>query len=385
MNNLKTNIQNIVDSNSVELIKLSQYIHKNPELGYKEFKAQKALTDFLSDNGFSVEKGVADIETSFSAEYKAGNGPTIAFVAEYDALPDIGHACGHNIIGTSAIGAGVAAKCIVDEYGGTIKVIGTPAEELIEVKQKMIDAGIFDDIDAAMLMHPVEISMADDISFAATNIKYIFHGEAAHAAAFPWKGKSALSGVIELFNSVNALRVHLRDYTRIHGIISDGGRVTNIIPEKAVAEFNIRALDMKTLNEIIGKVNKCAEGSALVTDTEVTIQPSGHVVKDIRNNKTLVSLMKNNMGFIGEKNIPRTLEQGIGSTDMGNLTHAIPSVQSYIGIGATGTHTKGFEKASGSSKGDQAVIKAAKIMALTALDIISDKSKLEEIKKEFEK
>ena len=385
MNSLVDKIQNSVDNNSDRLIKLSRYIHQNPELGYKEFKAQKVLTEFLSENGFSVIKGVAGLETSFVAEYKGRPGPTIAFIAEYDALPDIGHACGHNIIGTSALGAGIASKSIVDEYGGTIKVIGTPAEELIEVKQKMIDAGVFVDIDAAVLMHPVEISMADDISFAATNIKYIFHGEAAHAAAFPWKGRSALSGVIELFNSVNALRVHLRDYTRIHGIITDGGRVTNIIPEKAVAEFNIRALDMKTLDEIIEKVNRCAEGAALVTDTKVTIKPSGHVVKDIRNNKTIVSLIKKNMDLIGEKNIPRTLAQGIGSTDMGNLTHAIPAVQSYIGIGATGTHTKGFEKASGSPRGDQAVLKAAKIMALTALDIISDKSKLDEIKKNFER
>ena len=374
INLIKKDLEKLAIDNKDDLEDISLYIHSNPELQFDEYKAQKILTDYLEANGFQVKKGIANLDTSFEAVYDSGiPGKDIAFMAEYDALKGLGHACGHNIIGTSSTGAGVILKEVMEKYNipGTLRVIGTPAEEGPGAKCNMIEAGVFKDLDAALIMHPAEDSMPDDISFASANIKYSFKGEPAHAAAFPWKGKNALNSVIQMFNMVDSQRIHLKDYSRVHGIILKGGSAHNVITEDAEALFNIRALSYDYLLEIIEMVNLCAKGAALGTGTSVKIEVEGNILKDIRNDKKIVNLVRENMKFVGEEFIERALDQGIGSTDAANVTHEIPAIQFYIRLKEnTGTHTKDFQIASGNEYGKRTLHQAVKVLSMTGLDLL---------------
>ena len=279
---------------------------------------------------------------------------TFAFLCEYDALPELGHACGHNLIGTSGAGAGVVLKEIMEKYGigGTLKVFGTPAEENGSGKITMLDEGIFEGVDMSLIMHPSDLSMADDISFAAVNKVYTFKGKPAHTAACPWVGASALNGVMQMFHAVDSQRLHFKDYTRVHGIVLEGGTAVNIVPERAVCKFNIRALDSEYLKEVIAVIDRCAQGAAMCAGVEVEISQDGYLIEDVRNDRRLVEAVEKNMDLIGEHHIPRDLTQGIGSTDVGNVTHAMPAAQFYIGVGeGLGTHTAPFAEASGGPAG----------------------------------
>ncbi|QQK08356.1 M20 family metallopeptidase [Miniphocaeibacter halophilus] len=371
---IKKEVEILYSEKQEQLEKISHYIHDNPEIEFTEYKAQKILSDYLEENGFDVRRGIGGIETSFEAVYNNGEkGTNIAFLAEYDALKDIGHACGHNIIGTTSTGAGVIVKELMEKYDipGTIRVIGTPAEEGAGGKVIMLDHGVFKGLDAALIMHPAEDSMPDDISFASANIKYTFTGVPSHAAAFPWKGKNALTGVIQMFNMVDSQRIHLKDYSRVHGIILEGGTAHNVITEKASALFNIRALNYEYLLEIMNMLKNCAEGSALGTGTKVEIEVQGNILKDIRNNNKLVNLVRNNMELFEEDYIERDLSQGIGSTDMANVTHEIPAIQFYIRLREnTGTHTKEFEIASGDEHGERTLKQAVKVLSMTGLELL---------------
>lgn len=384
IDSIKEEVIRKIDGINDELVGISHYIFDNPELGFHEFKAVEKLTSKLKENGFEIEKGICDIDTAFTATYGSGK-PVIAFMAEFDALPAIGHGCGHNIICTSAIGAAIGLSKVLEDGKGTIKVIGTPAEEGGGGKVLLVERGAFDEVDAAMLMHPSDYSMADDISYACQEIEYTFYGKSAHAAAFPEVGVSALSGVIEFFNSVNALRLHVKDYARIHGIITEGGIAPNIIPEVAKAVFSIRALNSEYLEELIDRVNKCAQGAAVATGTTFEKKKQGMSCKEVKNSKVMVNLVQNNFDKIGEYTIPRTLDQGLGSTDVGNVTHKIPAIQSYIGIGeGLATHTVEFAKAASSKKGDSAIGIAAKVMAMTGVDLFYDKKSLKTAKEQFD-
>ena len=301
---------------------------------------------------------------------------TFAFMCEYDALPEIGHACGHNLIGTSGAGAGVILKEIMEKYGigGTLKVLGTPAEENGSGKITMLDEGIFEGIDMALIMHPSDMSMPDDIAFACVNKTYTFSGKPAHTAACPWIGASALNGVMQMFHAVDAQRLHFKDYTRVHGIVLEGGTAVNIVPERAVCRFNIRSLDADYLEHVIEVIDRCAKGAAMCAGVEVEIKQDGYLIKDVRNDRRLVKAVEKNMDFIGEHYIPRDLTQGIGSTDVGNVTHALPAAQFYIGVGeGLGTHTAAFAAASGGEAGRRALTAAVKVLAMTGLDMMAEK------------
>ncbi|HWR29760.1 MAG TPA: M20 family metallopeptidase [Negativicutes bacterium] len=381
---LKDQLVQVVDEIGGELNAASQYIFNNPELGFQEFKAVKTLTSLLTTHGFHVETGVGGLETAFIASYGSGS-PVVAFMGEYDALPELGHACGHNIIGTAAAGAAIGLSKVMQAAGlkGTVKMIGTPAEEGGGGKILLLERGVFEGVDAALLVHPTDASSADDMSYASQSMEYVFYGKASHAAAYPWGGVSALSGVIELFNMTNALRLHLKDRSRIHGIITDGGTVANIIPEKARAVFSIRALEHTYLHEMLEKVNRCAEAAAMATGTRVECKPVGLMYKNIKNNKLLVQLMQNNFDRLGEPTVPRSSKPGMGSTDVGNVTHELPASQSYVGIGDGGplsTHSSAFAEKSGSAAGQRALLVAAKTLAMTGIDIMSN----EEIVKEMQ-
>lgn len=353
---------------------LSLAIFHHPELALHEYKAQQTLCDFLEANGFQAQRGLGSLDTSFEAVYDSGAaGRRVAFLAEYDALPKLGHACGHNLIGASAAGAGVILKDAMQKHGvgGVLKVIGTPAEECVGGKVIMLREGVFDGLDAAMLMHPIESSMPDDISFASINMEYTFHGKASHAAAFPWNGSSALSGVLQMFQAVDAARLHLKDYARVHGIVTDGGSAHNTIPEKAAALFNLRALEFPYLQEVAAIVERCAKGAAISTGTSVEICQKGETLKNIRNDRRLVHIFRANMELIGEPYIERSLAQGIGSTDVGNVTHEIPAIQAYIGLKAgVGTHTAEFARAAGGPEGARALSAAIQILAMSGLDVL---------------
>ncbi|MDB0438737.1 amidohydrolase [Clostridioides difficile] len=374
---IKEDIKLLSDEKKTSFEKVSKSLFENPELAFEEFKSQKLLCDLLEESGFNVTKGVGGLETSFEAVYSNGDGgKTVAFLAEYDALPGMGHACGHNIIGTSSVGAGIILKEVINKYDieGTVKVFGTPAEERVGGKITMIREGVFKDVDAALILHPCDASIPDDISFAQVNLKFDFSGKASHAAAYPWEGRSALSGVISLFNSVNSMRLHLKDYARVHGIITDGGSIHNIIPEKSTAIFNIRALSIEYLNEICDMLKNCAKGAAISTGTSVEVIQLDEIYKEIKNDSRLVNIVRENFEVLGEDYIERDLTQGIGSTDTGNLTHEIPAIQAYIKLKENAaTHTEEFAVAAGGEEGKIALIKAIKVLAMCGVDVLYSK------------
>lgn len=359
------------DENEELFKKCSKDIFAKPELGLKEYFASERLSKLLEDEGFSLQRGIEEFGTAFIASFENGAGPKIAFIAEFDALPELGHACGHNIIGTASTAAAIILKKAMTKNNikGLIKVIGTPAEESFGAKVDLIEKGVFKELDYAMMLHPADASMYEDISFACAHYEYEFKGKAAHSAAAPWQGASALSAVIELFNGSNALRLHLKDHTRLHGIITHGGSADNIIPDKAVAVFNIRALDNEYLESMIEKMNNCAKAAALMCGVEVDIKQLGNRYKEVKNDKFLEEVFKNNFAFIKEPTIRRELNQGIGSTDMGNVTHELSAIHAYIKLLDGGvTHTKEFARAAGAKEGELALSKAAKVLALSALD-----------------
>ena len=373
---VKHEIEALAEAHREEFEAVSAFIFDHPELGCEEKQAQNALCTLLEKYGFDVQRGYGSLDTAFVAEYKSGKpGMTFAFMCEYDALPEIGHACGHNLIGTSGAGAGVILKEIMEKYeiGGTLKVMGCPAEEILVGKVPMLNEGAFDGFDMAIVMHPSDESMADDIAFAAVNKIYTFKGVPAHTAACPWMGASAGTGVQLMMHAVDSMRVHFKDYSRVHGIVLEGGMAVNIIPERAVCKFNMRALDADYLeNEIVKVVDRCAKGAAMCAGVEVEIEQEGNLIKDVRNDRRLVVAVEKNMDFIGEHHVPRTLNQGIGSTDVGNVTHALPAAQFYIGLGAgVGTHTAAFATVAGGPEGKRALNAAVKVLAMTGLDMMS--------------
>lgn len=374
VNVVKHEMEALAEAHREEFEAVSAAIFAHPELAYEEHYAQDALCGLLEKHGFSVQRGAGSLETAFVAEYQSGRpGMTFAFLCEYDALPGLGHACGHNLIGTSGAGAGVILKEIMEKYGigGTLKVFGTPAEENGSGKITMVEEGIFGGVDMALIMHPSDMSMADDISFAAVNKTYIFKGKPAHTAACPWMGASALNGVMQMFHAVDAQRLHFKDYTRVHGIVLEGGTVVNIVPERAVCRFNIRHLDHKYLEQVVEVIDRCAKGAAICAGVEVEIRQDGYLIKDVRNDRRLVEAVEKNMDFIGEHHIPRDLTQGIGSTDVGNVTHLLPAAQFYIGVGeGLGTHTAAFAEAAGGEAGRRALTAAVKVLALTGFDMM---------------
>ena len=371
---VKHEIEALAEVCREEFEEVSARIFANPELAFHEWRAQDELCKLLERHGFQVKRGVGSLETAFAAEFQSGKpGMTFAFLCEYDALPEIGHACGHNLIGTSGAGAGIILKKIMEKYGigGTLKVLGTPAEESGCGKITMVEEGVFEEIDMALIMHPSDMSMADDISFAAVNKTYTFTGKPAHTAACPWMGASALTGVMQMFHAVDSQRLHFKDYTRVHGIVLEGGSAVNIVPERAVCRFNIRALDADYLKEVIEVVDRCARGAAICAGVDVEIRQDGYLIEDVKNSRELVAAVEQNMDFIGEPHIPRDLTQGIGSTDVGNVTHAIPAAQFYIGLGeGLGTHTAAFAEAAGGAAGRRALTAAIKVLAMTGLDMM---------------
>ena len=381
---VKSEVKRLVDLHRQELIDLSIRIHSHPELGFKEEQAASWLTDYLQQNGFKVEKGIGTLSTAFKAIYGKGT-PVVALLAEYDALPNVGHACGHNIIATSAVGAGIASKCVVDRYGGAVVVLGTPAEEVLGGKLTLLRSGVFDGIDVAMIVHPGVRNMVTVEALACINLTIEFHGKAAHAAAYPEQGINALEAMLLSFNAINSLRQHIKERARIHGIITHGGDAPNIVPVYTRAEVMVRAADAVYLEELKQKTLNCFMGASVATGARLAYKWADDYYAPMNNNLTLADCFAQNFESLGRKVEPFELRFGFGSTDMGNVSQVVPSIHPEVAIAPTGTllHSEEFTRAAASEAGHDGLADAAKAQAMTVVDILSDRGVLAKVKEEF--
>jgi amidohydrolase len=374
-----------IDALRDDLISASRTIHANPETAFQEFRSAALLGEILEAHGFAVTRGVGGLETAFRADANGnGNGATVAILAEYDALPDIGHACGHNLIAMASIGAGIAVRQVMDQLPGCLAVIGTPAEEGGGGKIVLLQQGVFADVDAAMIVHPSAVTMVDGHSLASTRLKVEFVGKASHAAASPEEGINALEAVILTFNNVNALRLHLKGDARVHGIITEGGSAANIIPEYASAVFSVRAATQAYAQQVLARVLHCAEAAATATGAQLkcTTKPG---YREMLPNATMARLFAENWRAMGIEIHETWHDAHMASTDMGDLSHAIPSIHPYIAIAPRhiAGHTIEFREAAISDAGHQGMLNAAKGMAMAAIDLLSDPQLMQRVKQEF--
>ncbi|HNR05528.1 MAG TPA: M20 family metallopeptidase, partial [Bacillota bacterium] len=330
-----------------QLCEISDYICRNPELGNHEFKAVEKLTTFLESKGFSVETNIIGKPTAFKSVYDSKKpGPNVAFLCEYDALPEVGHGCGHNMIGTMSCGAAAGLSKVLHETGGRITVLGTPAEESDGAKVYMAEKGVFNDIDAAMILHPEDKTYESGSSLAMDAIQFDFRGKSSHAASAPHEGINALDAVILTFNGINALRQHVTPDVRIHGIIAEGGKAVNVVPSKAVAQFYVRAAKKDYLKEVTEKVKNVARGAALMTGASLEISNYELSYDDMRTNMTMSKAFTENLRLAGVSEI-NPERSSYGSLDMGNVSHVVPAIHPYISISDTDLigHTTEFRDA----------------------------------------
>jgi len=381
---LKTQVLAEADAHRAELVELSLRIHANPELGLQEVKASQWLAGYLEGAGFSVQKGVCGFPTAFRGSYGEGS-PVIAFLAEYDALPELGHACGHNVIAAAAVGAGVALKPAVDQLGGTVLVIGTPSEEVHGCKATMADRGAFDGVDAAMMVHPGNKDVAASPALACAPLEVEFFGRPAHAAAYPERGANALDAIVLAYTNVNALRQHVRESSRIHGIILKGGEAPNIIPAYTQARFLVRAEDMHYLEELKEKVLDCFLAAALATGCRLEYTWGDVTYAPMLPNPVLVELFVANMRALGRGSFTTESQYGLGSTDMGNVSQVAPGIHPYVAIAPPDVleHTPQFAAAAGSGDGMQGMMDGARALALTGLDLLADPALVDRVREEF--
>lgn len=369
---MKTRIYNEGQLIKERLADISDYIYNNPELGNEEYKAVEALTTFLKEHDFKVETSIAGMDTAFKATFDSGKpGMTIGYLCEYDALPKIGHGCGHNMIGVMSAGAGVALSKVLHEIGGKVIVYGTPAEETNGGKVILAEAGVFDELDAAMIVHPDGETRASGSSSALYPIRFIYKGKTAHAASCPEKGINALNSVIQLFNGIDALRQHVTPDVRMHGIITKGGVAANIVPDEAIADFYFRASTKERVTEVVEKVKKIAEGAALMTGATLEMERYELPYDDLNTNETLSEMFNNNLRELGITDIKEAKATG-GSSDIGNVSHVAPTIHPYIGITDCPMvgHSVEMANATTTSKAHDRLLIAALAMAYTGHDII---------------
>lgn len=378
---LKAAINREIEARHQQLSELSRKIHGNPETGFHEVRAAGWLSGYLEENGFSIERGICDLPTAFRASYGQGK-PVIAILAEYDALPDIGHGCGHNIIATCAAGAGIAVKPAIDRHGGTILVIGTPAEEIYGGKAIMVEKGAFKNVDIAMMVHPGTRDTAITRALACQTLDIEFTGKAAHAAANPESGINALEAMLISFTAINSLRQHIKSSARIHGIITDGGGAANIVPAHSAGNFIVRAEDNAYLDELKEKVLNCFAGAATATGARLEYR-WGERYAPMRNNLPLARLFTRNMDSLGRKiSLVADSDFSFGSTDMGNVSQVVPSIHAFVAIAPPEVllHSPEFAAAAVSETGTEGMLDAARALAMTASELLAHPELVAEIK-----
>lgn len=355
-----------------ELKAISRWMYENPETAYKEIASSGRLAEFLAANGFDVEHPAYGLETAFVAR-SGSAGPEVIVCAEYDALPAVGHACGHNIIATAALGAGVAVAPLADELGIRITVLGTPAEENIGGKVDLIDAGAFEGAAAAMMIHPSPEDTVDPMALAITHLSVDFYGKDAHASASPWEGKNALDAFVQLYVAVSTFRQHMHPTDKIHGIPTHGGDAPNIIPSHTRSEWYVRAATRDRLAEMAQRFKAMAEAAATATGCTVEFAKTGHEYEDILSEPTMVELFAANAEALGRR-MARAKDrpaQSVGSTDMGNVSHIVPSIHPMIGMDTKGAvnHQPEFAAHTITEDGERALRDGALAMAWTIVDM----------------
>ena len=359
------------------LAEISEYIYHNPELGNQEFKAVEILTSFLEEHYFNIEREFLNIKTAFRATFDSKKeGPTIGYLCEYDALPEIGHGCGHNMIGPMSAGAGVLLSKILDEVGGRIIVYGTPAEETDGAKVILAENGVFDELDVAMMVHPASETIRSGDTIALYPLQFTYKGKTAHAAASPHEGINALNSVIQLFNGIDALRQHVTPDVRMHGIITSGGVAANIVPDEAVAQFYFRAATKETLEDVVEKVKKIAEGAALMTGATLSMERYELPYDNLVTNENLSEAFNENLRILGITEIKE--KKSAGSSDIGNVSHITPTIHPYIGISdcyITG-HSRALADATITPLGHERLLVGTLALAYTGYDVLMKKVNL---------
>ncbi len=385
-----SNIRELIDETAVS--KLSEYqtialdIHSKPEVSNYEFFASKTLAAQLKTEGFQVNLDVAGHRTAFDARYKSEkDGPVVVFLAEYDALPGIGHACGHNLFGATSSLAAVALKSVIDQVGGEIRVYGTPGEEGGEngsSKGSFVREGFFKDVDIALGVHPGYEHGLTGTSLANDPVDVEFFGKSSHAAGAPEKGINALDAIIQVYNASNALRQHLTDDVRIHGVITNGGEAANVVPAYASARFYLRAKSRPILTDLYNKFENIVKGAALQTGADYKFGLFQNSVDNMVPTPIFDQIYEKHLNRYGEFVASETPKKGSGSTDIGNVSQVVPTIQPHINISNEyiAGHSIEFREASKSELGLNSIGLGAKLLAHTALDIILDPKLLEEIK-----
>jgi amidohydrolase len=381
----KDRLRRAVDDLAGELDALSRTIHAHPELGYQEVQARGWLADFLGRQGLTVATGVGGVDTAFLARLETGPGPTVAILCEYDALPGIGHACGHNVIAAAGAGAGAALARVREALPpGRILVVGTPAEEGGGGKVRLLQAGVFRDVDCAMMIHGFDRTILHQDLLGIVRVNFDFTGKAAHASADPWAGVNALDACVQTYTAVGLLRQQVRPDCRIHGIITHGGVAPNIIPELASASFYVRAPRLETMWELHERVVACAEGAARATGATLRVTRLENVYEPLKRNQTLLDLFAANMAQAGLAEGPPVPDR-LGSSDVGNVSQVLPTIQPMVAIAPEGTaiHTRDFADAAVRPLALAGLLAAAKTMALTAYDLLAEPGRVEAAKAEF--
>lgn len=381
-------ILDYIENENHKYLEISHQIHQRPELGNEEIFASRTLIEDLIAHNFDVETDIAGHATGFIARYDSGiEGPTIGFLAEYDALPGLGHACGHNIIGTASVLAGTALKQVIDKIGGKIIVLGCPAEEGGEngsAKATYVKAGVIDELDIALMVHPGNETYRTIDTLAVDVLDIKFYGKSTHASENADEARNALDAIISYFNGIAQLRQHIKRRQRVHGVILDGGKAANIIPDFTHARFYTRATSRKELDVLTERVGQIAKGAALQTDCDFEFGPIQNGVNEFIKTSKLDDLFAKYATEMGEAVIDDDF--GYGSTDTGNVSHCIPTIHPHIKIGSRNLvgHTHRFREAAGSTHGDQALIRGAKILALMGQELIENKPLFEEIIEQYQ-
>jgi amidohydrolase len=383
---LKQKVSEEVDRRTALLLDASHRIHAHPELGFEEHHAHDLLTSILADAGLDTERGAYDVATGFRATAGTGRGPVVAILCEYDALPEIGHACGHNVIASAGIGAALAAATVAEVTGGRLVVMGTPAEEGGGGKIVMARRGAFDGVDAALMIHPADADLLAMSTIAVQQVVASYDGKAAHAAAFPWEGRNALDAAVLGYMNVAALRQHILPTERVHGVFTKGGDKPNIVPKEASTFWFVRSPTLASLEVLKPRVLACLEAGATASGCTMHHEWDDHPYAEVRDNPALLAAFAANASRLG-----RTLgdpDQGhkvVGSTDMGNVSYLVPSIHPMLQVAPAGIpiHSPEFARYAGGEEGDRAVIDGAKALAMTVVDLWAGAGLLDAARADF--
>jgi len=372
-----------------DAVRMLEAISGYAELGLREFRTSEILSGFLESKGFRVERGIAGMETAFRAEYIFGRGkPSVAFLCEMDALPGLGHACGHNIVGvSSACAAAALAGFGTGRFrSGRIVALGTPAEETGYGKARMVEQGVFQGIDAAMMVHPSSRRHVAKGYLALHKIRFTYLGKASHAAAYPEHGINALDGVLLLFQSAAALRQHLPETVRVHGIVTEGGKAPNIIPERAQAYFYVRGENDAELADAVRRVKECARGAAKATGCRLKMEAGPYTLSAMRVNPVLAGAYRRSLAVLGLTESDAPVNKNRGSSDVGNVSQAVPTLQPNVPISGgerVEIHTRAFEEATRSRTGIDGMMEGIRALALTAQELFSSPALVRDAWKAF--